>query len=84
MLLYPAHTDETQAVLVQTVDAFNHLTLTVAHLTGALALLLPRFIAFVLVILSLLALGPIGWIPVFAHVTALFKHQFNQAYLTLP
>lgn len=34
---------------------------------------LPRFIAFVLVILFLLALGPLGWILAFFYVRALFK-----------
>jgi hypothetical protein len=34
---------------------------------------LPRFIAFVLVILFLLALGPIGWILAIAYGTAVLK-----------
>lgn len=35
---------------------------------------LPRFIAFVLVILFLLALGPIGWILAIAYVAALSRN----------
>lgn len=34
---------------------------------------LPRFIAFVLVILFLLALGPIGWILAVVYAGAIFK-----------
>lgn len=35
---------------------------------------LPRFIAFVLVMLFLLALGPIGWLLAFVYAGASFKN----------